>query len=54
MISPTITEEEPQCVQTRTRESSGWCTANEQVAENSSAFVLYNNGNRVSRDWERF
>ena len=54
MISPTITEGEPQCVQTKTRESSGWCTAKEQVAENSSASVLYNNGNRVSGDWERF
>ena len=54
MISPTITDGEPQCVQTKTRESSGWCTAKEQVAENSSASVLYNNGNRVSRDWERF
>ena len=54
MISPTITEGEPQGVQTKTRESSGWCTAKEQVAENSSASVLYNNGNKVSRDWERF
>ena len=51
MISPTITEGEPECVQTKTRESSGWCTPKEQVAENSSAS---NNGNRVSRDWERF
>ena len=54
MICPTITEGEPQCVQTKTREPSGWCTAKEQVAENSSASVLYNNCNRVSRDWERF
>ena len=54
MISPTIPEAELQCVQTKTRESSGWCTAKEQVAENSSASVLYNNGNRVSRDWEKF
>ena len=53
MISPTITEGEPQCVQTKTRESS-WCTAKEQVAENSSASILYNNDNKVSRDWERF
>ena len=54
MISSTITEGEPQCVQTKTRESSGWCTAKEQVAENSSASVLYNNSSRMSRDWERF
>ena len=53
-ISPTIIEGEPQCVQTKTPETSGWCTAKEQVAVNSSASVLYNNGNRVSRDWERF
>ena len=54
MTSPTITEGEPQCLQTKTRESSGWCTAKEQVTENSSASVLYYNGNRVSRDWKRF
>ena len=54
MISPTITEGEPGCVQIKTCESSGWCTAREQVAENSGASVLYNNGNRVTRDWERF
>ena len=54
MISPKITEGQPQCLQTKTRESSGWCTAKEQVVENSSASVLYNNSNRVSRDWERF
>ena len=54
IISPKITEGEPQCVQTKARESSGWCTAKEQLAENSSSSVLYNNGNRVSRDLERF
>ena len=54
VISPTITDGEPQCVQTKTSESSGWCTAKEQVAEHSSASVLYNNGNTVSRKWKKF
>ena len=54
MISPKRTEGGAQCVQTKTSEESGWCTAREQVAESSSTSVLYKDRNRVNRDWESF